>query len=70
MTALGKPTEAVQAATVHVLFNVLGMLLWLAFIGILVEMAIWISPASPQLEGTARAAAEVRRQIANAKLHC
>ena len=66
MAALGKPTEAVRAATVHVLFNVLGVLLWLAFIPLLADIAVWVSPASPQLEGTARAAAEVPRQIANA----
>ena len=28
--------------------------------------AVWISPSSPELEGSARAAAEVPRQIANA----
>jgi len=66
MAALGKPTEAVRAAAVHVLFNVLGVLLWLAFIPALADIAVWISPASPQLEGMARAAAEVPRQIANA----
>ena len=61
-----KSTEAVRASVVHVLFNVVGVVLWLPFIGLLTDIAIWISPSSPGLEGTARAAAEVPRQIANA----
>jgi len=59
-------TEAVRASVVHVTFNILGTLLWLPLIGLLVDMAIWASPASLELEGTAKAAAEVPRQIANA----
>ncbi len=46
--------------------NVIGTLIWLPIIWLLVDITIWISPASPGLEGTARAAAEVPRQIANA----
>jgi phosphate:Na+ symporter len=61
-----KSTDAVRASMVHILFNVLGVALWLPLIWLLVEIAVWISPASPQLEGAARAAAEVPRQIANA----
>ena len=33
LASIGKPTEAVQAAMVHVLFNVIGVLLWFPFIG-------------------------------------
>jgi phosphate:Na+ symporter len=33
---------------------------------LLVDMAVWLSPSSPELAGAARAAAEVPRQIANA----
>ena len=61
-----KSTEAVRASVVHVVFNVLGTLIWLPLIWLLVDMAIWISPSSPELEGMARAASEVPRQIANA----
>jgi phosphate:Na+ symporter len=61
-----KSTQAVRASVVHVAFNVVGVLLWLPLIWLLVDIAIWISPASPQMEGTARAAAEIPRQIANA----
>jgi len=61
-----KSTEATRASVVHVAFNVLGTLIWLPFIWLLVEIAVWISPASPELQGAARAAADVPRQIANA----
>jgi phosphate:Na+ symporter len=66
MAALGKPVEAVRAAVVHVMFNVMGVLIWIAIIPLLANIAVWISPSSPELEGTARMAAEVPRQIANA----
>ena len=61
-----KSTDAVRASVVHVAFNVVGVLLWLPLIWLLVDIAIWISPSSPELEGTARAAFDVPRQIANA----
>jgi len=66
MAALGKPVEAVRAAVVHVMFNVMGVLIWIAFIPVLADIAVWISPSNPELEGTARMAAELPRQIANA----
>ena len=55
-----------QDAVVHVAFNVIGVLVWLPLIWLLVDIATWISPSSPELAGSARAAAEVPRQIANA----
>ena len=61
-----KSTEAVRVAVVHVIFNVIGVLLWLPLIWLLADMAVWISPSSSELEGAARAAEEVPRQIANA----
>jgi len=61
-----KSTDAVRASVVHVTFNVLGVLIWLPLLSVLVDIAVWASPASPELEGSARAAAEVPRQIANA----
>ena len=66
LAALGKPVEAVRAATVHVLFNVLGVVLWLPFIGVLARLAVAVSPNGAGLEGAERLAAEVPRQIANA----
>lgn len=61
-----KSTEAVRASVVHVAFNVLGTLVWLPFIWLLVDIAVWMSPSSPELQGAALAAADVPRQIANA----
>jgi phosphate:Na+ symporter len=61
-----KSTEAVRASVVHIAFNVIGVLVWLPFIWLLVDIAVWLSPSSAELEGSARAAAEVPRQIANA----
>ena len=61
-----KSTDAVRASVVHVVFNVVGVLVWLPLIWLLVDIAVWISPASPELDVLARAGAEVPRQIANA----
>jgi len=66
LAALGKPTEAVRAAVVHISFNIAGVLIWLPFLSILAEIAVDLSPAATGLEGTAKLAAEVPRQIANA----
>jgi len=66
LAAIGKPVEAVRAALIHVLFNLLGAAIWLAFIPQLAEVARAISPSFQQLEGAARLAAETPRQIANA----
>ena len=61
-----KSAEAVRVAVVHVIFNVVGVLLWLPLIWLLVDIAVWISPSYAELAGAARAAEEVPRQIANA----
>ena len=66
LAALGKPTEAVRASVVHIAFNIAGVLVWLPFLTVLADIAIAISPVEPGLEGKAKLAAEVPRQIANA----
>ena len=66
LASLGKPREAVRAAAVHVVFNVAGVLIWVPMISILAGWVVGVSPSHPELEGTARLAAEVPRQIANA----
>jgi phosphate:Na+ symporter len=66
LAALGKPREAVRAAFVHVLFNVLGVVVWVAFIDQLAGLVVSISPESAGLQGLDRLAAETPRQIANA----
>jgi len=65
LAAIGKPREAVRAAAVHTLFNVAGVLIWVAFIPQLTELARIISPTDTLLSGTAKNAAEMPRQIAN-----
>jgi phosphate:Na+ symporter len=66
LSALGEPAEAVRAAVVHVLFNLIGAALWLFFIPELAAMARAVSPIAAGLDGTAKLAAETPREIANA----
>ena len=66
LSTIGKPREAVQTATAHVVFNVLGVLLWIAFIPQFADIVRTISPTTPELSGIAKIAAESPRQIANA----
>ena len=66
LAAIGRPREGQRAALAHVLFNIAGVLLWVGFIDQLAELAIRFSPGSPELAGSAKLAAEVPRQIANA----
>lgn len=66
LASIGKPREAVRAAIVHVLFNVLGVVVWLGFISQLADVVTWLSPSHPELSGVERLAAESPRQIANA----
>lgn len=66
LASIGKPREAVRAAIVHVLFNVLGVLVWLGLITQLADVVTWMSPAYPELSGADRLSAETPRQIANA----
>jgi len=66
LASIGKPREAVQAAGVHVLFNVAGVLLWAWLIGPLADLVCLISPASAAADPVARLAADTPRQVANA----
>jgi phosphate:Na+ symporter len=66
LAAVGKPREAVRAAMAHVLFNLAGVALWVAFIPELAWLVQHLTPQHPELVGTARLAAEVPREIANA----
>ncbi|NNF59122.1 MAG: Na/Pi cotransporter family protein [Rhodothermaceae bacterium] len=66
LAAIGKPREAVRAAMIHVLFNVLGVVLWVGFIGYLADFVQAFSPSASGLAGVDRLAAETPRQIANA----
>ncbi len=66
LAGIGKAAQARQVGIVHVLFNVLGALIWLPFIDQLGAMATAVSPLHPDLEGVERLAAETPRQVANA----
>jgi len=66
LAAIGKPVAARQAAAAHIVFNILGVLIWLPFIDHLAQLATSASPAYTELDGAARMAKEVPRQIANA----
>jgi phosphate:Na+ symporter len=66
LAAIGKPREAFRASVVHVLFNVLGVLIWLKFIPYLADLVMWMTPDAEGLAGMERMAAEVPREIANA----
>ncbi|RLJ21816.1 NAD+ kinase [bacterium endosymbiont of Escarpia laminata] len=66
LASIGKKREAIRAALVHVIFNIAGVLLWVAFIDYLADLVLLISPTSSELTGTAKLAADTPRQIANA----
>lgn len=66
LAGIGKPQDAKRAAVVHVLFNVLGAVIWLPFIPQLAALAQAVSPVADHLQGVERLAEEVPRQIANA----
>ncbi len=66
LATIGKPRESLRAAVVHVLFNVGGVVVWLAFIDELAAVVTAMSPTSAGLTDTAKMAAETPRQIANA----
>ncbi|MCB9905570.1 MAG: Na/Pi cotransporter family protein [Planctomycetes bacterium] len=66
LASVGKPRVARQAAMVHVIFNVLGALLWVGFIPDLAQVVRELSPSFDGLPAAERLAAETPRQIANA----
>lgn len=66
LATIGKSREALRAALVHVLFNVIGVAIWLPFVEQLASTVIFVSPAATELAGIARLAADTPRQIANA----
>jgi len=67
LASIGKPREAVRVSVVHVLFNLLGVLLFLPFIGPFASLVVSISPSPAEgLNGLQAAAAVLPRQVANA----
>jgi phosphate:Na+ symporter len=67
LASIGKPREAVRVSVVHVLFNVVGVLIFLPFIGPFVKLVVAISPSAGEgVIGMQAAASVLPRQIANA----
>ena len=66
LASIGKPREALRAAMVHVIFNVVGVLVWVGFIDQLAQFVTLFSPTADGLSGVEKLAAETPRQIANA----
>ncbi len=66
LASIGKPKEAIRAAVVHIVFNIIGVVIWIGFIGQLAQIVIWLSPAAQGVSGVEKLAAETPRQIANA----
>ncbi|MEX1312202.1 MAG: Na/Pi cotransporter family protein [Candidatus Sulfomarinibacteraceae bacterium] len=66
ISAVGRPREALQAAWAHVIFNVIGVMLWVFFIPQFADLVRTVSPVSQAVDGVAGGAADTARQIANA----
>jgi phosphate:Na+ symporter len=67
LASIGKPRDALRVSIVHVLFNVVGVLIFLPFISPFAKLVVSISPSAPEgLTGLQAAAAVLPRQVANA----
>jgi phosphate:Na+ symporter len=67
LASIGKPREALRVSIVHVLFNVVGVMIFLPFIGPFARFVVSISPSPAEgLTGLQAAAAVLPRQVANA----
>ncbi|MBF0584741.1 MAG: Na/Pi cotransporter family protein [Magnetococcales bacterium] len=66
LAVIGRPRPAVRVAVAHVSFKIAGVAIFAWFIPQLAELCRVVSPTYPHLEGAARLAAEVPRQVANA----
>jgi phosphate:Na+ symporter len=65
LASIGKSAEAARVGVVHLLFNVIGVLLFVFLIPQVADFVRLVSPSAPELEATARLAAETPRQVAN-----
>lgn len=66
LASIGKSIDAKRAVTVHILFNLAGVIVWFMFIPELASTVRHISPQADGLNGMAKLSAETPRQIANA----
>jgi len=65
LASIGRTRAALQAAMIHVFFNIVGVIIWLPFVDQLVVLVREVSPVS-DLIGIDKIAEEAPRQIANA----
>ena len=54
IASIGKTRDALRAALVHVLVNLIGALAWIGFVGELADLARWMSGTSAGLSATPR----------------
>ncbi len=67
LASIGRPREALRVSIAHVLFNVVGVVIFLPFIGPFVKFVVSISPSPAEgLTGLQAAASVLPRQVANA----
>jgi phosphate:Na+ symporter len=67
LASIGKPREALRVSIVHVIFNLIGVLIFLPFIGPFAKFVVAISPSPAEgLSGLQAAASVLPRQVANA----
>ncbi len=64
LASWGKSREAIRAAVVHVIFNVVGVAIWFGAIGQLADFVRFVSPAANE-QAVAAAAEELRQQVAD-----
>ena len=68
LAVLGKPREAVRVFVAHLLFNVVGAVLWLPLIGPLAAFVDWLSLGGPEAIGRDIANAHTFFNVANTAL--
>lgn len=68
LASFRKSPDAVRAALVHVLFNVIGVLLWVGFVDQLAWMARHVTPSAYGANTAGQGAESVAREIANAHM--
>lgn len=66
LASIGQTRDAQRAAVIHLVFKVVGVVIWVFFIDQLIWLATGLSPVHADLTGMARLAAETPRQVANA----
>ena len=66
LATLGKSRDALRVSLIHILYNVFGVIIWVAFIDRLADLVRVVSPVYPELLVTDRLVKETPRQIANA----